>query len=375
MLSKLSYHWGLVQGTLFPLLKEKEELSEMTRMHQRLIAIVELVRVEGFIPSSQGCVGRPEQDRCAIARAFIAKNLYNLGETKTLIEFLTNDPILRRICGWERKKDIPSESTFSRAFAEFADNGLATRMHRAFVIGHHGDRIIGEISRDATAIAVREKAHPKPKEETPTLRKKKRGRPRKNAAQEGQENHQNAKIMTRLERQLSMSLAEMIADLPTKCDIGTKKNSKGFKESWKGYKLHLDTAGGDIPISAILTSASTHDSQVAIPLAKTTEGRVTYLYELMDAAYDASVIRGYAASQDRVALIDFNRRSPKDERQFLPHEAERYKGRSSAERVNSQLKDNYGGNRIRVRGAEKVMGYLMFGLLALTVEQTLRLLT
>ena len=40
------------------------------------------------------------------------------------------------------------------------------------------------------------------------------------------------------------------------------------KESWIGYKLHLDVADGDIPISGLLTSASLHDSQAAIPLAK-----------------------------------------------------------------------------------------------------------
>lgn len=332
MPANLSYHWGLVQDTLFPLLKEKEEFSEMTWMHQRLISIVELVRVERFVASFDGCVGRPEKDRCAIARAFIAKTLYNLGETKTLIEFLINDAQLRRVCGWERKKDIPSESTFSRAFAEFSKIGLPGRIHEAFVKEHHGDRIVGEISRDATAIEVREKANFQPKEVKPKSIKKKRGRPKKNAIKE----ESSDKAPTRLERQLNMSLSEMMADLPKKCDIGTKKNSKGFKESWKGYKLHIDTAGGDIPMSAILTSASTHDSQVALPLAKTTESRVTYLYELMDAAYDSSVIRAYIASQDRVALIDFNRRSPKDERKFLPHEAERYKARSSAERVNER---------------------------------------
>lgn len=371
MLQKLSYHWNLVQGTLFPLLQEKEEMSEMTRNHQRLISIVELVRVEKFIPSFDGYVGRPSCDRCAIARAFIAKNLYNLGETTTLIDFLRGDPILRRICGWERKKDIPSESTFSRAFAEFAESGLATKMHEAFVIVNHGDRIIGDISRDATAIEAREKAESKPKKEEPQPQKKKRGRPKKDAIQA----EKKEEVPTRLERQLTMSLEEMLADLPNKCDIGTKVNSKGFKVSWKGYKLHIDTASGGIPISAVLTSASTHDSQVALPLSKMTEKRGTPLYELMDAAYDASIIRDYVASSGRVALIDFNRRSLRDERKFLPFEAEHYKARSGAERTNSQLKDNYGGNRIRVRGPKKVMSHLMFGLLALTVEQTLRFVT
>jgi hypothetical protein len=34
--------------------------------------------------------------------------------------------------------------------------------------------------------------------------------------------------------------------------------------------LHLDTVDGDFPVSAVLTSASVHDSQVAIPLAQLT---------------------------------------------------------------------------------------------------------
>lgn len=145
--------------------------------------------------------------------------------------------------------------------------------------------------------------------------------------------------------------------------------------SWKGYKLHVDTADGDIPISAILTSASTHDSQVSIPLALITKERVTNLYDVMDSAYDAKIIRDYSASLGHVALIDFNCRSPKDTRKFLPHEAQRYKERSAAERFNSQLKDNYGGRKIRVRGHKKVFAELMFAVLVIAVEQTLRLVT
>ena len=66
-----------------------------------------------------------------------------------------------------------------------------------------------------------------------------------------------------------MSLPAMLDDLPTDCDVGTKKNSKGYRDTWVGYKLHLDVADGQIPISCLLTSASLHDSQAAIPLATT----------------------------------------------------------------------------------------------------------
>ena len=44
-----------------------------------------------------------------------------------------------------------------------------------------------------------------------------------------------------------------------------------------------------------------------------------------------------------------------------------------SERVNSRLKDEFGARQIRVRGAVKVMAHLMFGVVALTVDQILRL--
>ena len=40
-------------------------------------------------------------------------------------------------------------------------------------------------------------------------------------------------------------------------------------------------------MACLLTSASVHDSQVAIPLMTLTGQRIDYLYDLMDAAYDA----------------------------------------------------------------------------------------
>ena len=85
----------------------------------------------------------------------------------------------------------------------------------------------------------------------------------------------------------------MLANLPRACDVGTKRNAKGHTTSWIGYKLHVDTADGGIPISCIMTSASTHDSQVAIPLGTLTAGRVENLYDLMDAAYDSIEIRAH----------------------------------------------------------------------------------
>ena len=96
------------------------------------------------------------------------------------------------------------------------------------------------------------------------------------------------------------------SDLPTDCDVGMKKDSKGYKSTWVGYKLHLDVADGQIPISCLLTSASLHDSQAAIPLATLSAERTTNLYDLMDAAYDAEPIRQHSRSLGHVPLIDTN---------------------------------------------------------------------
>ena len=57
-----------------------------------------------------------------------------------------------------------------------------------------------------------------------------------------------------------MSTERMVAELPKARDVGTKRNVTGYKESWRGYKLHIDAADGDVPVSRVLTSASPHDS-------------------------------------------------------------------------------------------------------------------
>lgn len=171
-----------------------------------------------------------------------------------------------------------------------------------------------------------------------------------------------------------MSLPAMLADLPGACDVGTKRNSQGFKTTWIGYKLHLDVADGMIPIAAVLTSASVHDSQVAIPLATITAQRVTPLYDLMDAAYCSPIIRAHSQSLEHVPLIDHNPRKG-EKIDFAPHEARRFRERSTVERVNARLKDDFGASRVNVRGPAKVMAHLMFAVLVLAADQLLRWVT
>lgn len=375
-MKNLSQYWIQIQATLFPWLKE--ELGPLSEKHQQLITVLEFARVEDFIGYRGICAGAPPADRKAIARSFVAKAVYNISETSHLRDRLLCDKVMRRICGFQSRGEVPSESTFSRAFAEFSESALPNRVHEILIEKYHSEHLVGHISRDSTAIEAREKvcaeAKIKAKEKKAAERAKKdKGKAKRGRPKRGEE--RSPKEQTRLEKQQTMTLEEMLKDLPKGCDIGTKRNSKGHQESWKGYKLHIDTADGAIPISAILTSASVHDSQVSLPLATITAKRVTNYYDLMDSAYDSEIIRNHSQSLGHVPLIDFNHRSPKDTREFAPHEAQRYKERSTAERVNARLKDEFGGRMVRVRGPEKVMAHLMFGVIALTVDQMMRFVT
>lgn len=299
-----------------------------------------------------------------------------------LIERLQSDKNLRRLCGWENRKHIPSESTFSRAFAEFAQMALPTQVHDALIKKSLGDEIISHNSRDSTAIEAREK--PVKKIDVNTAKseqRKKKGRPKK-----GEEKlHAEP---TRIERQKQMTLDEMLKDLPKTCDKGAKNDSRGNVMYWQGYKLHIDSVDGGIPVSAILTSASLHDSQVAIPLATMTEKKITNLYDLMDSAYDVPTIIDDSKARGHVPLVDRNPRRNKELKTEIEEEAKarrtlnlitpeerRYNERSTAERVNSRLKDEFGACNVRVRGCEKIGCHLMFGVLALAADQLMKLVT
>jgi transposase len=369
----------VMQGHLFP--KLEEELGPLTGKLRQLIAMLELVQIEAMVGPWRGGVGRPALHERAIARAFVAKAVYNLNSTRQLLDRLHSDSSLRRICGWENRREIPHESQFSRAFASFADSQLPQRIHAALIEETQKDRLVGHISRDSTEIEAREKPQSAQTEAAPAKPQRKRGRPKKGEQPTPPE-------PTRIERQAKMSLGEMLDDLPRACNVGTKKNSKGYKESWIGYKLHIDAADGQIPISCILTSASLHDSQAAIPLALMTSLRVTNLYDLGDSAYDAQAIHAYIRGLGHIPLIDVHPRSDQALKAELQAEGKRqkllnfnyaedvrYNERTTVERVNARLKDEFGGRMIRVRGHAKVMCHLMFGILALAADQILRLVT
>jgi hypothetical protein len=358
MATALQDIWQHVQRQLFPVLAE--ELGELGEKDRQLVEVIALLPLGRFLEpyrwKGNGC---PPHERAWLVHAFIAKAVYQFATTEALVEALRARPTLRRLCGWECANEVPSISTFSRAFAQFAADELPQKLHEALVKLHCGPKLVGHISRDSTAIAGRERPPvPNPVQTpSPTVVRRKRGRPRK-----GQE--PSPPPPTRLQLQPARTLSENLADLPRVCDSGAKKGSKGHMEYWRGYKLHLDIIDGDIPISAVLTSASTHDTQAAIPLTQMSAQRVQALYQLMDAAYDAQAIREYIQSLGQVPIIE-----PKQRGQWIPldpAQRRRFAERSACERVNGRLKDFFGGRNVLVRGAAKVMCHLMFGILSIT---------
>ena len=259
---------------------------------------------------------------------------------------------------------IPSESTFSRAFEMFSNFKTPQEVLQATVNKAIGSKLFGHKSTDSTSIKGGEKSCRK---NTPLKKRKgKRGRPKR-----GEE---VKKELKRVELQPHRNLEENLKDLPKGCDWGSKKGSNGKVYKWKGYKLDLDCVDGDIPISAIVTSASLHDSQAAIPLSQMSEKRVTNLYDLMDAAYDSPEIHLYSKQHGRIPIIDDNPRRGGLKKEMEPAKAVRYNERSTAGRVNSELKDNYGVENIRVKGQKKVECHIFFSLIAMAAKKMFMLI-
>ena len=342
-MERISYLLGSVQRSLFPYLRE--QVGELTEKERQFVLVLEVVEIEKHVRDHHW-LGRKPKDRKPLARSFVAKAFYNIPTTGALRERLRRDKTFRQLCGWEFKYQVPSESTFSRTFDEFAQGDLVDKVHEALVKEYVGDDVVWHVSRDSTAIEAREK----PARKVKAAEKK------------------------RLDKQREWSLVECLADLPRACAVGAKKDSKGYKTSWTGYKFNVDVADGGIPLSGITTSASMHDSQAAIPLAKMTAERVESFYDLMDSAYDAEPIRQTSLEMGHVPIIDRNARGSK-EIKMEPDRARRYNNRTTAERFNSELKDNHGGSMVRVRGNKKVHAHLMLGVLVIFAKAVIGLVT
>ena len=193
--------------------------------------------------------------------AFAAKAVLNLPTTRDLIDRLRVDETLRRRCGWLSAAALPHESVFP-GICRFAGTDCRSTACRG-IAATQQQRLIGHIARDSTAILARELF---PNGEQRRQRERKRDarfkRGRRGLAwwfHPGQACDRG----TRIERQRHQHWTA--AEDCRGSAISAQRTARA-RSYWRGYKLHLDVADEQLPVSAMLTSASVHDSQVAIPL-------------------------------------------------------------------------------------------------------------
>jgi len=384
IVSSLSKMWHKVlnlENTLFPALKEELRLNALSTKEQKLINILDFAEIEKNITVVS--ITNTPKDREELARAFIAKSVYNIQTTRDLIDRLHCDRVLRILCGWRYAKDIPSESKFSRVFKELSDLKIAQKTHEKFIDTYLPDTLFMYNATDATKIPLRQKPSKVEKEKP---KPKKRGRPKKG------ETREPIKPSILKQQKEMKTVKEMLECVSTKCGVGVKQNSKGNREVWIGGKLHISAVDGDIPIAAFYSGANVHDSSVALPLMQESSKRVNYLYDLQDAGYDSDIIREFSTRLGHRPLVDINPKNSKVLKakiELLKHERdsfkminqhinldkEHYNQRSMVERVNKYLKDDFGCDKIYYQGATKVASVLAFGILSVCIHQSLKLVT
>jgi transposase len=367
-----------IENSLFP--QFQEQLGVLSTKEQKLIKILDFAEIEKNI--TVVCSTNTPKDREQIARAFIAKSVYNMQTTRDLIDRLRIDRTLRVLCGWRYANSIPSESKFSRVFKELSNMKIAEKTHEKFVKEYLSEKTFFYNATDATKIPLREKAVKKDKDEPKV--KHKAGRPKKG------ETREPIKLAILQQQKDMQTVDEMLSLVSTDCGVGIKQNAKGNREVWIGGSLHISVVDGDIPIVAFYSGANVHDSSVALPLIQETSKRVNYMYDLQDAGYDADIIREFSMKHNHRPIIDINPKNSqvlRDKIQLIEDEKKKFKffgltqssdiqhynQRSMVERVNAYLKDNFGCNKIYYQGADKVASVLAFGILSVCIHQSLKL--
>lgn len=346
--------------------------------HEKVQEVLTFTQPERFVdPPKTGSRGRPQVDRRKLARAFVAQSTLGIRQNKELVFRLKVDQTLCALCGWSHYSEVPSESTLSRAFKEFAESKLPERIHTEMVKWCYQDTIVMNLSRDATDIPAREKSK---KKKTPP--KRKGGGPSKRPG------------MCEVQAASGKNCEELLETISKECDSGSKLSSKGTRMYWMGYKFHVDVADGCIPISCVLTSASVNDILLSIPLSQKSAEHVTALYELMDRGYCGKAVEQFIKDQGRVAVIEPTVKSRKEQlhitdnaerreafrkedemRKFLnleTPEKKRLRNRTVVERFFSQLKELCGGRLCRLRSHAKISCHLMFGVVSLCAQAMMR---
>jgi Transposase DDE domain len=344
----------------------------LTPVHERIIHTLDWLEMDAFVGYSGCRVGAPEHSRLALAQAFVAKAVLGFEQTSQLHSRLRVDRVLRTVLGFKSHRPLPSQATFSRAFAQFAKTGLPARVHEALVRKHLGAHLIGHIARDATAIPARERAQYSAAQTAALKQAKASQEPKRRGPKPA--GAPPAAPRSRIPAQLLQTPQQALEQLPLLCNKGKKLNAQGHFNTWVGYKLHLDVACCGVPISAALTSASVYDNQVSVPLARLSAQRVTSLYTLMDAAYDSEPLRQLERELGHVPIVAINARGRENPPTLDAAQKKRFGERTVVERINARLKDGFGCGCMWVKGHAKVLCHTTFAVLAVSADALMRLM-
>ena len=254
----LTAYWLHIQEELLPWLDDTT-CGPLSGHHRQLVSVLSTWSgSKAFLAGWHGLPGRPPCER-----AVPGEGLYREGRIQHSDHQPADRDAVRRqdvaplmwlaACAGE----VPSRSTFSRASR--GRSSPRALCHRGCtrlldLQDTHSDRLVGQyLYVTGTAIEARDENR---RNQTSRQRNQNPNLSVAVPARESSARRRRRKV--EIERQRGMTLAAMLADLPRACDVGAKRNAKGFKETWIGYKLHIDTADGEIPISCVLTAASVH---------------------------------------------------------------------------------------------------------------------
>ncbi len=87
----LSCLFNSIQNWLLPDLEE--ELGELSSKQIEFIKAVELLRPDMFLDNLNWCgIGRKPSSRLSLIKAFIAKPIFRIADTVSLIDFIKSNP-------------------------------------------------------------------------------------------------------------------------------------------------------------------------------------------------------------------------------------------------------------------------------------------
>jgi len=293
--------------------------------------------------------GRVGYDLLPILGIMLLKLHYRQPTMKETLLLLQENGNLRDILGISK---VPSQASVSRLSRDVESIVNPAALHERVIQAYQegmDNRMVGHLSIDSTIIEAREKPFVKKKEKKVSSPKKK-GRKKKGSPEEKEYREQKAREELERLEYLTEDFIKSFCRLEMRCSLTAKQNSKGMKQWFIGYKIHLATDDFGVPIAYIITGACVHDCKVAVPLMKMAYQRTDFFYALMDKGYINPDINAYAEMIGRKVIID-----QRASRGIAPlpmdkPAAERYKARTTVERTNSELKDGYLPDKIYRRG-------------------------